>query len=285
MDPNRVSRLPSYAGTNRQKSLTTGQGAPVPGTNSPRLFLYIRFFGRFEMSFGNEVLPLPRSPKVTAILKYLLASPERPTSRDFLMAWLWPESDFTRAKYSVNSAIYVLRKHLSGLFSTLTPTECILLEHDHYRLSPNIHVQSDKDKFDARYRHGSELERAQQVSEAVAEYSEAIALYEGEFLSEDLYEEWTLIERQRLGAAYVDMLERIAAYHKVNGNYRESIEACYRILAKEPCQESSHRLLMECYARLGLRTQALRQYELCEEILTSYGIVPTGEIKKIYEQI
>ena len=286
MDARSSSLIPSHIGSSQQKSTTTDRDVSISNSASPRLPLWCRFFGRFEVFCGNEVIALPKSTKTLRILKYLLASPERSVPRDFLMDWLWPESDFVRARYSVNTVVCSLRKLFSSLSPTLAPLDCILLEQDHYRLSPNICVVSDKDEFDARYKRGCQLERDQWVSEAITEYDGATALYKGEFLSEDLYEEWTLIERQRLDSAYIYMLERIATYHRINSTFRESMEACYRILAKYPCQESSHRLLMECYFELGLRAQALRQYKLCEKILRRrYSVAPSSQTKTLYRQL
>ncbi len=36
------------------------------------------------------------------------------------------------------------------------------------------------------------------MAEAVAEYEKAADLYRGDYLTEELYEEWTVIERERL---------------------------------------------------------------------------------------
>jgi|SRR5215217_2000079 len=286
MDNRNRLGYPSHTRKNQQNPSTTSQGVSDSDTSSSRLFLWCNFFGKFEVVYDDEVLILPNSTKSLAILRYLLASPKRPVSRDFLIDWLWPESDLVKGKYSVNSAVCVLRKLFSSVYPTLAPTDCILLEQDYYRLSPNICVTSDKDEFDAHYKRGRQLERAEWASEAIAEYDEAVALYKGEFLSEDLYEEWTLIERQRLDSVYIDILERIAAYHKVNCNYRECIETYYKILAKEPCHESSHRFLMDCYAQLGLRAQASRQFKLCERILRRrYGVAPSLDIKTLHEQL
>jgi DNA-binding SARP family transcriptional activator len=82
--------------------VTNDRGVPVTNTASPRLFLWCPLFGRFEVFHDNELLALPNRPKILAILRYLLASPNRSVSRDFLMDWLWCESDFAKAKYSVN---------------------------------------------------------------------------------------------------------------------------------------------------------------------------------------
>ena len=47
-----------------------------------------------------------------------------------------------------------------------------------------------------------------------------------------------------------------------------------------------HRLLMLCYARLGLRGRALRQYRLCERTLVQeYGMFPSPETSALYERL
>jgi hypothetical protein len=55
---------------------------------------------------------------------------------------------------------------------------------------------------------------------------------------------------------------------------------------KDRCHEDSHRLLMLCYDRLGLRARALRQYRLCEEALgQDYGLSPSPETRVVYRNI
>jgi len=42
-------------------------------------------------------------------------------------------------------------------------------------------------------------------------------------------------------------------------------------------------LLMQCYARLGLRARALHQYRMCERILEQeYGTLPSPKTKSLY---
>jgi two-component SAPR family response regulator len=68
------------------------------------------------------------------------------------------------------------------------------------------------------------------TEEAAAEYEKAMHLYRGDYLVEDLYEDWTMVERERLSNAHVDMLGRLAEYYIETGRYQEGIRACYRIL-------------------------------------------------------
>src|SRR5918999_1414862 len=242
--------------------------AQMPATRSA---LRARFFGHFEMLCDDEVVPLGRNGKALTILKYLLAHRGRPVSQDHLMGWLWPESNLKKARWSLNSAIHVLRKLLSNCPASVLENY-ILLEEGYYRLCPTVRVTTDVDEFDKLYERGRRLEKEGRTEEAAAEYDRALELYRGDYLIEDLYEDWTMVERERLANAYMDMLWRLAAHYMESGQLRESIRACYRILAKDRCHEDSYRVLMECYARLGLRGRALRQYKLCEKVLgQEYG--------------
>ena len=111
-------------------------------------------------------------------------------------------------------------------------------------------------------------------------------MYRGDYLLEDLYEDWTMVERERLANAYMDMLDRLAASYLVSGRVRESVGACYRGLKKDRCHENSHRLLMTCYARMGQRAKAIRQYRLCESVMgQEYGTSPSPETRSLYENL
>jgi DNA-binding SARP family transcriptional activator len=268
----------------REAVAESARGEPSAGLKAlgAHLALRVRFFGHFELLCDEEVIHLGRNGKALAILKYLLAHRSRPVSQDHLMGWLWPESNLKKARWSLNSAIHGLRKLLGGCTSSAAVTY-VLLEEGYYRLSPEVRVATDVDEFGASYEQGRRLERAGQEEEAAAEYEEAVGLYRGDYLVEDLYEDWTMVERERLSNAYVDMLDRLAAYYLESGQLRESVRACYRALEKDRCHEDSHRLLMRCYVELGQRGRALRQYRLCERILgQEYGTSPSAEIRSLY---
>lgn len=250
--------------------------------------LRIHFFGRFELlRDGEEVVCLGRNARALAILKCLLARrKDRPVPQDYLMGWLWPESDPKRARWSLNSAIYVLRKLLGGCVPALPTSEIVLFEGGGYRLSPYILLSADTDEFDAYYEEGRRLEEASRVPEAVAKYEKAAELYRGDYLIEDLYEDWTMIERERLVDVYTDLSRRLAVRYMERGRLREGVRTCYRILEKDRCDEDTHRLLMECYVRLGQRARALRQYRLCEQVLRhECDMMPSPETRVLYASI
>jgi DNA-binding SARP family transcriptional activator len=246
--------------------------------------LQVRFFGHFEMLCDEELISLGRNGKALTILKYLLAYRSRPVSQDHLMGWLWPHSNLKKARWSLNSAIHGLRKLLSecAAASGSANYSYVVLEEGYYRLCSEVHLSTDVDEFDTHYEEGRRLHTQGKVDQAAAHYERAISLYRGEYLVEDLYEDWTMVERERLSNAYIDMLGRLAKYYSETEQHQESIRACYKVLEKDRCHEESYRLLMRSYFRLGLRGRALRQYRLCERILRQeYGSAPSAETQAL----
>jgi DNA-binding SARP family transcriptional activator len=266
---------------------TLGEESPhhPPPSDEREPSLRVFFFGQFEMLCDGEPMQLGRNGKALTILKYLMANRRRPVSQDHLMGWLWPESNLKKARWSLNSAIHGLRKLLGGCSSSLS-TNYVSLEDGYYRLSPAVGVWTDVEEFEERYEEGRRLQKGGQAGAAAQHYERAIELYRGDYLIEDLYDDWTMVERERLSNAYMDMLGRLAVYYMKTEQYQESIRGCYRVLEKDRCHEDSYRLLMRCYARLGLRGRALEQYRICGKILQQeYGTSPSSETHSIYLSI
>jgi LuxR family maltose regulon positive regulatory protein len=247
--------------------------------------LRVRFFGNFEVLHRSQVVPLCRNAKALTVLKYLLAKKSQSIPKDYLMSWLWPESDLRRAHSSLSSAIHILRKTLDS-FSPLPPANYILLDNDCYRFSPAIRVSTDTDEFDTHLNQGYRLEQAGQMMEAARRYEKAVELYRDDYLIEDLHEDWTLLERERLIMAYVGVLHRLARYYAKTNRHQQSIRACYDLLEKDRCHEDSYRLLMECCVHLGLRTQAMRQYNLYKQMLKcEHNMRPSREMQAFYRSL
>ena len=251
----------------------------------PEERLWVRFFGDFEVVYRGEVANLGRNSKAVAIFKRLLAQSPHPVSQEILTEWLWPESRPRKARWSLNSAVYALRKVL-GKKLPVDLSGCVVLNGGRYHLSPELRVSSDVREFDACYERGRLLERTGEIEKAIGEYEGAVALYRGDYVVEDLYEDWTMIERERLTSGYVNILERLSDYYLDDGQLQKSIELCYKILHKDPYHEESYRRLMRCYSRLGLRSRAAQQYELCCRMLGRlYDISPAKETQILHQRV
>ena len=225
----------------------------------------VRFFGYFELLYDGSVVPLRRNSKAKTILKCLIINRQHPVSRDYLMGWLWPEASYKKARWSLNTSMYTLRRLLGSTLPQGTCKNLILQEQGHYFLDPSIQLWVDKDVFEDYYVLGRGFEKTGQRKEAAAEYEKAIKLYRGDYLIEDLYDDWTMIERERLSHIYNSILSSLADYYTHVQLYHESIQICYRLLQRDRYNEKAYAILEESYKGLGLHERALRQRLMPEE--------------------
>jgi DNA-binding SARP family transcriptional activator len=244
------------------------------------------FFGNFELLCNGALLPLRPNAKAITILKYLIAHRGRPVSQDYLMGWLWPESNLGKARSSLNSAIHILRRRLSGCPLLPSAKNYVLLEDGYYRLCPTLPMSTDVEEFDARYKRGLLLQNEGLMMKVASEYEKAIELYRGDYLVEDLYDDWTLVERERLKNAYIDILSWLAAHYLEIGQPQKSIQVCYQILQRDRCHEESYRQLMRCYARLTSYGQVEHHYRLlCDILKHKYDMEPSLCTRTVFETI
>src|SRR5262249_24693459 len=119
----------------------------------------------------------------------------------------------------------------------------------------------------------------------------ASALYRGYLvdgldLRDAAFEDWLLIERQRLRNLARDALAKLVDRHMGSGADYQAGAAAERRVALDGLREAAHRALMQIYAAQGQTAQALKQYQLCREALHSeLGVRPEPETERLYRSI
>ncbi len=245
--------------------------------------LEVYTLGTFQV-YHNEVLVENwSSRKGTHIFKYLLLNREHPIHKEVLMEQFWPESDAESQRNNLNVAVYGLRQNLRDVDSEFSH---VLFQNDCYFLNPELDVWVDADAFKSHYEAAQSLELQGKVAGAMAEYAAAETLYDGCFLPEDLYEDWTDIVRQELQLAYLNTLNYLSRHYLDTNEYAACASMCQKILAVETCSEEAHARLMCCYRRQGQVHLALRQYDRYVKILeTELDMAPSAEIKALHDHI
>jgi DNA-binding SARP family transcriptional activator len=118
-----------------------------------------------------------------------------------------------------------------------------------------------------------------------AELENALQLYSGDLL-EGIYDDWVLLERERLRSLYFKSLIQLMRYKKQVGALDESIIHAQQILCLDPIREEIHRELMRLYVENGQRSLALRHYKNCRKILQEeLSIPPMRETQELYREI
>ncbi|MBN1249735.1 MAG: bacterial transcriptional activator domain-containing protein, partial [Anaerolineae bacterium] len=147
-----------------------------------------------------------------------------------------------------------------------------------YTLSPSLDAWFDV----AAFRERLEVWRSTQNVNVLAE---AVALYEGDFLS-DCYMDWCIAEREALHMRCLEALETLAERLLARRQYRRAVRALRQALALEPARETFHQQLMRAYALSGQRSRALAQYERCRTDLDrELDAAPSHTTEELYGRI
>lgn len=217
---------------------------------------------------GGEPVPIS-GKKSLALMAYLCQSRGMSASRDKLADLLWSNADDLHARNSLRQTLAVLRRELAPYDPQLLQTY-----HDTVTLRPQS-VDCDVHHF---------LRAATGTGEdglAVAEIYTGPFL-DGFFAGSDVFEGWASAERERLSGVAIIALEQVA--RQTSGN--SGLECARRLLSIEPTGEGSHRLMMELLAINGHRDLALRQYDLCKEMLRrEFGARPSARTEQLRQTI
>jgi len=211
--------------------------------------------------------------KAAALLVYLGLSPRGSRSREHLADVLWGRSADEQARASLRQTLSSLRKALGE--------RADLLEAG----SDEVGIRRDRLEMDAL-----EFETLAN-SAGHADLERAAGLYQGAFLDgfslkEEGFEDWLAFTRQQYGELALRLFLRLAEYHRMLQEYETALRYAQRLLALDPLREQTHRLLMELFARLGRREQALLQYDECERALKKeLDVAPADETRKLYASI
>jgi DNA-binding SARP family transcriptional activator len=131
-----------------------------------------------------------------------------PIIRDMLMETLWPECDPRAAGNNLKAAMHGLRRTLSHLFYERKNFPYILFLQGSYLTNPEIELWVDVEEFEQHWVLGRRLEKEGELSKAMREFELAEALYRGDYLEDEPYEDWTLRRREALKDTYLIRTEK-----------------------------------------------------------------------------
>ena len=257
---------------------TSDPERPAPALPS----LHVQLLGTFRVAINGQPIESWPSGRGRAVFKYLLAHHDRAIPRELLMEMFWPDATAESARNSLNVALYGLRQ----AFRAATAVNIVQFNDSAYRLAPELQVELDVDLFRRVVQAGRRAEDAGDGAAAMAAYQQASALYGGDFMADDLADDWPVVRREQLRDAYLDTLDRLGQLHFAHEQYERCVTLCLQLLTHDACREDAHCRLMRCYSRLGQHHLALRQYQSCAEALQKeLGVDPDDTTRQLYERV
>ena len=209
------------------------------------------------------------SNKAIALLAYLAAN-RLPQPRDRLLALLWPDSTTEAAHKNLRNVLWSLRRMLGD--------NAIIAQGSDLKLNAALQV----DLYDLE--RVAEQPAGDSLTLLIAEFG---VFLEGISLNDTPdFEAWLTGQRERIGQLYLRVVQNEINLLRTRQDWTNVILLAQKGLSFDDLQEPLHRILMEAYARLGQRGDALRQYDtLCQILSNELGVDPLPETQRVRNDI
>lgn len=206
---------------------------PVTPNNDVRIVT----LGRFAVEVNGEEVPNSDwgSRRARQLCKRLVAARGWPVTRDELIDMLWPEeSDRQALSARLSVQLSAVRRILGG--GVIANRESVRLNLD--EVSTDLH-----DFFETT----DDEQIAQQ--------------YAGEFLPEDLYDDWTHGSRDEARRRFTQAARAVAAQAATDGNHELVTQLAQQLVASDPYEQEFHLMLIKAHQEAGLAGEARRAHE------------------------
>ncbi len=243
---------------------------------SLEIFLLGKFHVKVDGELVEEHLWLRRSAKL--LVKLLALKPQHQLHREQIIDLLWTEHDPETALNNLNKALYMARRALEPNLSKGSDSQFIRTEKQQIILHSPGSLFIDVDEFER-------LAALAIRNNCIEAGKNALKLYRGDLLMEDIYEDWLSARREALRILYRKVATKTAELYAQTGELQFCLELLEKLCLEEPTDECTHRQLMRIYAQTGNRYQALKQFEQCRTALHALGLEPEPETLKLEESI
>lgn len=212
-----------------------------------------------------------QSKKARHLLKILVARRGKPVPRDQLIELLWPEEDPARSANRLSVALATLRRVLDpeGAMIDLVITadrSTVTLRHES--------VSVDVDRFLREAASGLADLASERRRRGLEKLRRAASLYAGDFLEEDLYEDWAVDLREEARRVFIQVARVLAAEAARGGEHETTTRYLLLILERDPYDERAHLALVHSMIRAGSHGEARRLYRRYVERLSELDVEP-----------
>ncbi len=245
--------------------------------------LQIRLLGGLLIESDGRILPRIPSRPGRSLFAFLVLNRDRQLSRDLLAGMFWPDMPDTQARRRLSQALWQIQTlfaeaGIAGSYLLATPNTV--------RFNPSADYWLDVEVFESAVGPLKEAEGGRSSgAKHATELAEAVELYRGDLLA-GVYDDWVLMDQQRLRQLYYRALSHLAMVHKSRGEFEDALVFARRLALLEPLREDAHRDVMRLCLLAGRPNEALLQYEVCYSALADeLGAEPEATTTELFESI
>ena len=235
--------------------------------------LKIQVLGQFALRWNGDLVVLPSRP-AQSLFAYLALNPNITHRREKLYGMLWPDSSEENARGYLRSALWRIRKSLDQ--PNIPWADFLHITDIEVTLRGGSHVEVDAHRL---------LEGGANEDWTAGDLAARVSSYQGELLP-GFYDEWVVLERERIRAAYQDKMRVLLELFLASQQWSEVLEWGERWIATGYAPETAYQALMIAHAGLGDSSSAAIVYRRCRDNLArELGIEPSDELRLLREQL
>lgn len=245
--------------------------------------LSLQFLGPPIVLLDNQPVGRFRSVKSLALLAYLALEPGV-HSREHLVTLFWPDLPEENGRQNLSQTLTRLRRTLGPAGKIVKATRQDVWLDEAAAIAVDVQTFRRLLGETGRHRH----EQKTSCAQCQEDLALAAALVRGDLLEglsiDDsvVFEEWLLLERERIHQLRLGGLTDLADGALDDGRYDTAIQYARQQVALESWREIAHRQLIKALALSGRRNAALVQYEQCRAILLKeLGVEPTSVTQQL----
>jgi DNA-binding SARP family transcriptional activator len=212
------------------------------------------------------------------VLKYLVCERHRVVPADEIAESVCSHAQCTTVS-TVRYFIHALRTKLEPGRPKHDRGSVVLARHGGYTLNTSD-VWIDADEFEAQVNCGLAALGHGERAAAKEHFETGLSLYQGDFLADEPYAEWTLAERERLHALAEKPLRGLGELH---GDDPDAAAGYLERLAQmEPLDGAVQRELLTLWLRQGRLSRATRHYRAFRQrLLREFGEYPAFSLSEL----
>jgi DNA-binding SARP family transcriptional activator len=221
--------------------------------------LAVHLFGGPFVMRGREKVRVPEGSK--RLLALVALNSAQPVDRQWAAGLLWPTGGDARAAGNLRSALW--RMKCAGVDVLTSDKTTLTLQGD---------TVVDVDLV---------YEWAAQVLDPAVQGAMLCGLgwrMQSLDLLPGWYDEWVLLERERLRQLLLHALDAMSDRLLAGGRFAEAVEAAIAAVRADPLRESAHRALVRAHLAEGNLAEARRAHTaFCRLVRDELGVLPSPE--------
>lgn len=220
------------------------------------------------------------SKKCLYLLEYLVAHRHSGVTRDDLIEILWPEETSENPTGALKTLLHRARTLLKSID---LPKEIIFQRNNTYLWNNSFPCSIDIEQFEQLYQ---KIKTTTDSSKLLSLFSQATALYTGDFLPQSAYEPWVVPINTYYHTLYLKLTYDYINLLMMQHDYTSISALCCKALSIDNYDEDLHYYFILSLYRCGKTSVACKQYETSSNLLyNKYNAPPSKRFLSLYREI